>query len=186
MWIEWLEWLGFVLSMVASVIAALVAVGLLLPAKVPAVSHSLLIAAKRATVREALFAVSDVRSVAEATSVSGVRRRTRDEIEWLEVLGQNNTTLEWRQTAESETRVVRVARDRVVSLSLTVAFTLSDAPGGGTALHVVEEMEIRAGSWHVPFFRLIMRIAPAYGSKDFALRLKRFAEAKDAGVAKSK
>ena len=54
------------------VVAAVVLVGLLLPAQVPPAEHSTLIAAKRATVFDALFRVTEVLSVTEATGTTGV------------------------------------------------------------------------------------------------------------------
>ncbi len=88
---------------------------------------------------------------------------------WLIDMGSTQLTI---QTIESEEphKLVRVLADGVVPMTAHYEYHLSPM-GSGTDLTIQEEGFIDNGTWHVPIFRIMVRMMPGAGLKLYCQQL---------------
>lgn len=117
-------------------------------------------------------AITDV----EALPVSGSPEHVVQPLEsdgehaaWLIDIGSTQLTV---QTVEADPprKLVRVIADAVVPMTARYAYILTPM-GSGTDLTIVEEGYIDNGTWHVPIFRIIVRLMRGAGIRQYCQQL---------------
>lgn len=114
----------------------------------------------------------------QANPVSGKMRKKSEPLPdvnglsaWKEDIGSSQITVT-TEDATPATRLRRTLRDSVVPMTAETEITLESTPAGcrATATSVII---IRAGTWHVPFFRVMVGLfgGAKMGLKDFWKRL---------------
>jgi hypothetical protein len=95
---------------------------------------------------------------------------------WQEDIGSSVITV---RTLESEApaRVVRSFADGVVPMTARVEY-LIEPEGGGATVTMNSVTTIKDGTWHVPIFRVMQRLAPDAGSRAYLSELKVYLNAK--------
>lgn len=110
---------------------------------------------------EALWsAVQDVRKLPHAGRQCREVLELRDESEqvgWTEDLGSSQVVYETLE-ADRPTRLVRRARDKQIPVTFHVTLTL-EADGKGSRVRSRTETNVRNGSWHIPIFRVLLKLA---------------------------
>lgn len=99
------------------------------------------------------------------------------------VLSEDGDLLKWREDLgpskftsgvvelEANQRVVVEGIDSVVGMTMRREITLTPS-GSGTTVAIDQRILIEKGSWHVPIFRIMMRLGAATaGVKDYLRRL---------------
>jgi hypothetical protein len=81
---------------------------------------------------------------------------------WQEDIGSTIITIQTVETAKP-TRLVRFFKDSIVPMTSRVEYLL-ETEGDGTKVTMNGLTTIKNGTWHVPLFRVIQRIAPNAGS----------------------
>ena len=73
-----------------------------------------------------------------------------------------------RAAATAPSHVKRVMTDSIVPLTVTWEIHVEPTPTGGSRISATGENVIRSGTWHVPIFRVIMRLGGAEkGLRDY-------------------
>lgn len=80
---------------------------------------------------------------------------------WREDMGTSVVTVR-TAAAEPNRRLVRELEDSVVPMRSRWEYRLEPS-GGGTRVSVSEEGVVESGSWHVPFFRIMVRVMKGRG-----------------------
>lgn len=81
---------------------------------------------------------------------------------WREDIGSSRVRVR-TIAADAPRRLVREVSDEVVPMSMRVEYTLTPT-ASGTRLQITAEGEVRSGTWHVPFFRFMIRAFDGIGS----------------------
>ena len=113
-----------------------------------------------ATPEEVWEAAQDVRRHPHAGKQCREVTDVRDETEqrgWTENLGSSLIAYETLE-AERPTRLVRRARDKRINVNFHVTLTL-EADGDGTKVRSRTETNVRKGSWHIPVFRVLLKLS---------------------------
>jgi hypothetical protein len=88
---------------------------------------------------------------------------------WLVDMGSSQLTVQTIE-ATSPNRVVRAIADSVVPMTATFTHELS-AVNGRTSLTIREEGYIDNGTWHVPLFRIMVRLTRGMAIKGYFKKL---------------
>ncbi|MCP5099736.1 MAG: hypothetical protein GY943_29635 [Chloroflexi bacterium] len=88
---------------------------------------------------------------------------------WLVDMGSSQLTVQTIE-ATSPIRVVRAMTDSVVPMTATFTHELSST-NGSTILHVREDSYIDDGTWHVPIFRIMVRLTRGMAIKGYFKKL---------------
>lgn len=113
-----------------------------------------------ATPEEVWEAAQDVRRHPHAGKQCREVTDLRDETEqrgWTEDLGSTQIAYETLE-AERPVRLVRRARDKRINVNFHVTLTL-EADGEGTKVRSRTETNVRKGSWHIPVFRVLLKLS---------------------------
>jgi hypothetical protein len=113
-----------------------------------------------ATPDEVWEAAQDVRRHPHAgkqcRQVTDVREDT-EQRGWVEDLGSSQIAYETLE-AQRPTRLVRRARDKQINVTFHVTLTL-EADGEGALVRSRTETNVRKGSWHIPVFRVLLKLS---------------------------
>ena len=160
----WLIILGAVLVLIVGLVGAVFAVGSTLGEEV---SSTVTMTFTQAP--EAVWAgIVDY----QRNPVSGTMRRETIPLPdddngptWQEDIGNSVITV---HTIESEppTRLVRLFEDSIVPMTSRVEYVL-EPDGEGTTVTMSGLTTVKDGTWHVPVFRVMLRLAPDAGSLAF-------------------
>ena len=157
-----------ILGAFLALILIVVAIGLLLPKPYHNEGNLVL----RHSPEEVWKAISDMESLPVSGSSQHAVQLLSDEGElptWLIDMGSSQLTV---QTIEAEKphKLVRVIADSIVPMTAHYEYLLTPM-GTGTDLMIREEGFIDNGTWHVPIFRIIVRITRGAGVRLYCQQL---------------
>jgi len=89
---------------------------------------------------------------------------------WQEDIGSTVITVQTVESTE-HTRLVRFFKDSVVPMTSRVEYLL-EIDGDGTKVTMNGLTTVKNGTWHVPIFRVILRLAPDAGSLAYLTDLR--------------